>query len=256
MTTSSFNFKTLSNTLFLLSALCASFAQAANPKRGMAFPLDLTQPGDAAKGAGTQISWEYDWNVNAPPNLPAGIEHVPMQWGRDGIDGFQGAVKGMGAKVALGFNEPDIPEQSNIPAAEAATLWKQGIQPLAAAGVKLGSPAVSARVAPAGTQWLKDFIAACDGCTIDFIVVHWYGEGADNFISFVQDVHSQFPNKPIWITEFAESRADTGLVQAFLDQAINWLDGQDFVERYSWFAFSVNLLDANGNVNDLGKAYV
>jgi len=97
------SFRTLSNTLLLLSALCTlpSLTEAANAKRGMAFALDLTEAGDASKASGTQISWEYDWQLNAPPNLPAGIEHVPMQHDRNGIDGFEAAVKGMGAKVAL-----------------------------------------------------------------------------------------------------------------------------------------------------------
>lgn len=55
---------------------------------------------------------------------------------------------------------------------EAARLWKQYIQPLKAYGVRLGGPAVTA--AGSGRPWLKEFFAACTGCTIDFLPIHWY----------------------------------------------------------------------------------
>ncbi|KAF5365233.1 hypothetical protein D9758_005401 [Tetrapyrgos nigripes] len=260
------SFRALSNALILLTTLCSLSAvtEAANAKRGIAYALDLAQNGDAGKVANTQISWAYDWQAFAIDSLPAGIELVPMQHDANGINDFQNTVKNLGAKVALGFNEPDVAAQAHLEPADAANLWKQGIQPLAGAGVRLGSPAVSSSPAPAGTAWLQAFLSACDGCTVDFIAIHWYGDGADNFIAYVQDVHNQFPNKNIWVTEFASTSTDPAAVQAFLDQTINWLDGQAFVERYSWFVYGrsatngliSNLLDGSGNLNALGNAYV
>jgi hypothetical protein len=72
------------------------------------------------------------------------------------------------------FNEPDLGSQSNLSPTEAASLWKQYIQPLASRGVRLGSPSVTNGQPPSmGTGWLSDFIKACSGCTIDFISIHW-----------------------------------------------------------------------------------
>lgn len=54
----------------------------------------------------------------------------------------------------------------------AAKLWMTSIQPMKATGVRLGGPAVTA--SDNGQQWLQAFFAACSGCTIDFLPLHWY----------------------------------------------------------------------------------
>lgn len=125
------------------------------------------------------------------------------------------------------FNEPDFASQSNIDPTYAAQLWKQYIQPLKAQGVRLGGPAVTS--APSGRPWLTTFLAACTGCTIDFLPVHWYelcsyfsstqhhterisllryGTGVGNFYDYIWSFHGQFPNYPIWITEYASTSTD------------------------------------------------
>lgn len=71
-------------------------------------------------------------------------------------------------------------------------------------------------------------------------------------------MHGKFPNLPLWVTEFAsdshdgngESKAhyvlhDTELppvVKDFMVQSLNFLDGAQYVERYSWFSYGVNAL--------------
>jgi len=244
--------------LLLRSASCtpAPRTQQSNPKRGLA----LVSPGDIQKVSGGIVSWEYNWAV-APPSNTDGLEHVPMQWGTQDIASFASAVEAQNAKIILGFNEPDLTEQSNISPTDAASLWQEYIQPLKAAGVRLGSPAISA--ASSGTVWLSQFIQACHGCNIDFIAIHWYGTGAQNFINYLVQVHQQFPQYSIWVTEFAETSLDGGVVQSFLETTTSYMDSQSWVERYSWFSFSrstpglnTNLLDSNGNLNTLGKLYV
>jgi hypothetical protein len=37
----------------------------------------------------------------------------------------------------------------------------------------LGSPAVTNGGPGMGLDWLADFLKQCDGCSIDFICVHW-----------------------------------------------------------------------------------
>lgn len=96
----------------------------------------------------------------------------------------------------------------------------QYIQPLAASGVRLGAPAVTN--APSGRPWLAQFLAACTGCTINFIPFHWrvdktdaeifiltglhryrYGDNIGNFYDYLWQMHGQFPQYPLWVTEFA-----------------------------------------------------
>ncbi|KAJ7624968.1 hypothetical protein DFH06DRAFT_1339755 [Mycena polygramma] len=230
-----------------------------NPKRGL--PLVQGSEADLAKANGGQCSWYYNWSPTPPASSPAGLAFVPMQWGRDNVEQFADIVRRSGAKTILGFNEPDMAPQSNIPAAEAAQLWQQHIQPLKSSGVRLGSPAVSSE--PNGLPWLTAFMKACSGCTIDFIVVHWYGEGADNFSRYLASVHTQFPQHPVWVTEFADSSANNGDITAFMVAALKYLDDQAWIERYSWFAFArtlgglqSNLLDGGGNLNALGTSYI
>ncbi|KAF7341979.1 Glyco-hydro-cc domain-containing protein [Mycena venus] len=245
--------------VFLQLLLSTTFVAGGNPKRGLT--VVQGSESDLVKASSGQCSWFYNWSPTPPASTHAGLEFVAMQWGREDIAQFANIVRRNGAKTVLGFNEPDLPGQSNIPPAEAAQLWQQYIQPLKSTGVRLGSPAVSS--APNGVPWLSSFIKACTGCTIDFVVVHWYGEGADNFIRYLANVHAQFPQHPIWITEFADSSTNAGDVTIFMDTVLRYLDEQPWIERYSWFAFArtlgglqSNLLDGNGNFNALGSSYI
>jgi hypothetical protein len=209
-----------------------------NAKRGLAFAdADSTGSLDVNKAntSNSVVSWQYNWGATPPNYLSkSGIPYIPMQWGAGGIENFASQVKAQGAKTILvrccspspchsnvsrtmlmrdeqpqGFNEPDLAGQSNINATYAAALWKKYINPLSASGVRLGAPAVSN--APGGRPWLAAFLAACSGCRIDFIPFHWYGTGAQNFNNYISQMHAQFPNWPLWVTEFAStSMDDTG----------------------------------------------
>ncbi|KAJ7164957.1 glycosyl hydrolase catalytic core-domain-containing protein [Mycena filopes] len=241
----------------------STFAAARNPKRG--FPLVAGSESDLGRANNGQCSWFYNWSPSPSPavKVPPGLTFVPMQWGRDNVGQFLDSVRRSGAQTVLGFNEPELTGQSNIPPAEAAQLWQQHIQPLKNGGVRLGSPAVSS--APAGLPWLASFINACTGCTLDFVVVHWFGEGANNFIGYLERVHATFPQYSVWITEFACTSANSEDITTFLAAALKFLDdpAQGWIERYSWFAFArslgglqSNLLDGNGNLNALGTSYI
>ena len=61
--------------------------------------------------------------------------------------------------------------------------------------------------------------------------------------------------KPIWITEFAASGSQDEQA-AFLAQAIPFLDGLDFVERYSYFMVSEGNLVSSKTLSTVGKAFV
>ncbi|QRW20133.1 glycoside hydrolase family 128 protein [Rhizoctonia solani] len=121
-------------------------------------------------------------------------------------------------------------------------------------------------------QWLIDFAAACEpygGCTMTSWL-HWYGINATK-VHDLYDMHTTFPDKPIWLTEFACHNFQEGEPQctyadttAFMNTTQEWLDQQDWVHRYAWFGAmkkpvinNVNaLMDASGTINDLGKQYI
>lgn len=234
-------------------------------KRGLAFSTGDT-PGDLnnANQTNSVITWQYDWgSIPATYITDSHIEYVPMQWGSYNAGAFSNAVKSQGAKTILAFNEPDAANQANIPAKEAASIWQQFLEPLKASGVRLGGPAVTA--SGTGIPWLIDFFSACSNCSVDFIPLHWYGEGVGNFYQYLWSIHGQFPSKPIWVTEYACTSTNETVIADFLNQSITYLDSLDWIERYAWFGFyretqgtqfSTGLLDNVGGLNDLGQRYV
>ncbi|KIK55560.1 glycoside hydrolase family 128 protein [Collybiopsis luxurians FD-317 M1] len=240
----------------------AHLRRGVNAKRGIAY--ETSSKPDPSHIANTAISWLYNWGDTAPANLPKGIEFVPMQWGKDGVDGFQAKVKASGAKYVLGFNEPERPDQSNIPVADAVTLFKQYLTPLRSQGIKVGAPAVSS--APEGQAWIKAFAQQCTDC-FDFIPLHWYGTGSANFLGYLDTMHkaTELAKYQLWVTEFGDTTMnDPTTVKNFLTDTIKSMDGLSYVDRYSWFDYSTstpglqtNLLDPKtGGLNDLGTAYV
>ncbi len=55
--------------------------------------------------------------------------------------------------------------------------------------------------------WLKDFFAACPGCEVDAVAVHWYNCDLPSLEAYIEGNASlegfvQF-GKPIWLTEFS-----------------------------------------------------
>ncbi|KAF8158278.1 hypothetical protein B0H34DRAFT_656390 [Crassisporium funariophilum] len=211
-----------------------------NPKRGLAFAeADNINDIKKANTSASVVSWQYDWAQTPPDYLAkSGIQYIPMQWGVNGIETFAAKVRAQKAKIILGFNEPDFDSQSNIDPVRAAALWKQYINPLADSGVRLGAPAVTN--APSGRPWLANFLAACNGCKIDFIPIHWYGQGIGNFYDYLWQVHYQFPNYPIWVTEYASTSTNDAEVLDFLTSTARYMDTLDWIGGYAWFAFFVS----------------
>lgn len=236
-------------------------------KAGVAYVGDNN---NLAKYAKPKSHWHYNWSPFAPGGN-GGLEYVPMFWGPKQTSDFQRlVVKGYASHV-LGFNEPNEPSQSNLSPGDAAQLWKQYIQPLKSQGYTLVSPACTN--APSGKTWMQQFIAACTGCTIDKIAVHFYGTDPQKLIAFLQDFHSAFPQQSIWLTEFAcqdfgpnPKVCSKDDVFSFLDTTTAFMDSTSWIEAYFWFGFirdmgNVNPLNqlvnpANGNLNDLGQDYL
>lgn len=77
---------------------------------------------------------------------------------------------------------------------------------------------------------------------------------------------NSFPDTPIWVTEYALSHQDLTPTQEFYNTSIDWLDDEDFIERYSYFgAFRAEdsnigpnaaFLNQAGELTDIGSWYL
>ncbi|KDQ64748.1 glycoside hydrolase family 128 protein [Jaapia argillacea MUCL 33604] len=211
----------------------------------------------------------YTWSPYLPTNArELGFNPIPQLWGDKQIGDFTNLVVEGYADTVLGFNEPDQSGQSNMSPQHAADVWKQYIQPLANKGYKLISPACTS--APDSKGWMQQFFAACTGCTFDGLAIHFYGTSAQDLINYITDFHTTF-GLPIWVTEFADqnfsggAQANQGEVDAFMTQATDFMNGQDWVHAYFWFGVmhdmsGVNpdnqLMQGNGQPNALGYQYL
>jgi hypothetical protein len=138
-----------------------------------------------------------------------------------------------------------------------------GVLAIVGPGLNFCGPAASCN----GTDpyvYLRDFLNACTNCQVDHIAVHWY----DDFPSLRAYIESnaslagweQF-GKPIWLTEFSlGGSASVAQQEAFMRQAIPYLDCHPSVFRYSWFSANpipnARLINSDGTPTALGQVYI
>ncbi|KAI7315093.1 hypothetical protein KC315_g11201 [Hortaea werneckii] len=248
------------------SPACASPTYLSPPevndgKRGLCFTNDnYTQPWSLS-GQNSQVSWGYNWfssrysDASVTCQYNPAIDFVPLLYSGASTltsiwaDNVQNEID-LGATAVLGFNEPDacfVGASACMSVSEAVDVWQEYVEPFAGT-VRLGSPGVTN--AGSGFEWLDQFIGNCTDCTIDFIAIHWYANMyAFGYLqSYVQQAYERY-GKPIWLTEFgydySEGVPTEAQVQGFLNQAVTWLDEQDYVERYAWFYDGPGYLIAN-----------
>ena len=234
-------------------------------KRGVAWYSDQTMPAALMPG----VTWWYNWGPGGTES--ADLEFVPMIWGGEFDVGNVVDDIPSGAAHLLGFNEPNFFEQANLSAQDAAAAWP-GVENVAAQlGLPIASPAVNfcgddaTKTGPCHDtnplDYLTDFFAACQGCKVDYVAVHWYNcSGAD--LTWYLDQFKAF-GKPIWLTEFACGfGGDTSVAgqEAYMREAIPILEQDPAIMRYAWFSGdpmpNARLLDDNGQVTSLGQVYV
>ena len=245
-------------------------------KRGVAYGhhsiADLTalSPG---------VSWWYNWDFRPDQDLragayrDAGVEYAPMIWGMASDRAAAKTAIAADARVLLGFNEPNFGEQANLSAKAAAALWPELEAIADAKGLRLVSPAVN--FCGGNCQdtdpfhYLDAFFAACSGCRVDAVAMHIYvgcSPSGDNkaewLINHVETYKSRF-SQPLWLTEFAcDSAKNSAEQQAFLEDAVAYLEAEPRIERYAWFSGRatnvphVDLLGDSGQLSALGAAYV
>lgn len=249
----------------------------AGSQDGGAFTCKRGIATNSAPGAAfsPQIKWWYDWSLQGT-GTPAGMEFVPMIWGGGTVSGTIPS----GSKYVLGFNEPNFHAQSNLTAQQAATDWAAVQANARGAGVPIVSPAVNfcgPATACNGTdpyQYLKDFFAACTGCEVDYVAVHWYesncnSESGTGLSAALKDYLEPGGNlqgfyqfgKPIWVTEFScDASATAASQEAYMRATVPYLEGNSHVFRYSWFSASPipngQLIASGGSPTALGQVYM
>ncbi|CAI7665977.1 unnamed protein product [Penicillium discolor] len=238
--------------------------RSSSGKRGAAYN-DVTTV--SALTSGGTISWAYNWAGSLSGSLPSNIEFVPMLWGPKMFGGWVTAIEtalSSGSTYILGFNEPDMASQANMSPTDAASYYQTYITPWSGQA-KLISPAVtSSTETGVGLDWFESFIGSCSSCGISGLAVHWYGDTADDFKTFVTNAvatASKHSLSEVWITEFAltadiNGSTDTATTAAFLDEVLPWLDAQTGVARYSYFMCAENYLLSGSSLNQAGEAYV
>ena len=261
--------------LFLFTAP-QLFSQVKSSKRGVSYGYHSAADMNTASWG---ISWWYNWAAQPDADIRTtysnyNVDFVPQAWNAAGISGVNAWVsRDSKVKYILGFNEPNFIDQANMTPTQAAAAWPQ-LQAVADQyGLKLISPAVNycgSCVYENGTTynnpftWLDDFFTACKGCRVDYIALHWYGEG-NSMTGYIEEARKY--GKPIWVTEFAdwESGITAENQKSYLAGTVNFLERDPGVFRYSWFIGRgggatvypyIDLYGTSGTTTALGKLYM
>ncbi|KAF2875363.1 hypothetical protein BDV95DRAFT_592068 [Massariosphaeria phaeospora] len=261
--------------LSTLSLVNAAPVARSNPtKRGLAYN-DNGKDGFTSLYNAQQVSWKYNWG-SATSVKGDGIKYVPLLHGNQDMHTKSWSADvdkavAAGSSEVMSFNEPDQCDWKGIPTggscitdpAVAAAAHKQHVQSLLEkhSDLRIGAPAVTnGALSPVntlmGSAYLKAFLAACDGCKIDFVVTHWYDAG-DNvawFKKHLLDVYEAGGKRPVWLTEFAATSGDN---VKFLNDVLPWLDQQDWIERYAyhWLQKGSLVTGDGAALSPLGSAY-
>ena len=189
----------------------------------------------------TNSTWYYSWSADqySTDNLEYTVIKQNGGWPGWSEINNKGEVT-----HALGYNEPDRPDQANLSVDVALSEWPNMLK----SGLRIGSPAPSDPF----NGWLFEFVDRCDELNyrVDYVAIHcyWGGKSASQWYSDLKYVHDR-TGRPIWITEWnnganwtTESWPDDpeDLTEANAQKQLNdlkailqVLDTAHFVERYS-----------------------
>lgn len=270
--------------LLLTSVVLCSYimqAQTRSEKRGLAYDFPVSEDIESIYQG---VSWFYNWGYlpSQDENIPETIdkcnmEFIPMTW-NGGIQEEKLREfyrNNPHVKYILGFNEPNFTEQANMTPTQAAAKWPVLEKIAKEFGLKIVGPAVNygpngGSVSENGVvytdpvKYLDDFFAACPDCQVDYIAVHCYMPNVSALQSYIDRFRKY--DKPIWLTEFcAWDGGTTELSQRkFMAEAINYLETDPDVYRYSWFIGRWNSPHPYmqiygrypGQLTNLGEVYV
>ena len=212
----------------LLSFAALSGAEPATPAKEKEPSKKGWAGGHPDTAKAMNCGWFYNWGPHGESK--DGVEFVPMIKGKKGAtEKVLAQVKKSGAKVLLGFNEPEREKQGDTTVEEALDLWPR----LMATGLRLGSPAPSSD--KEGMAWLEKFMEGVEKrkLRVDFLALHWYRSAdVDKFSEWLDGLHKRY-DRPIWITEFNAKFTD-GDRDKFARDAFRMLEHHRFVERFAY----------------------
>jgi hypothetical protein len=119
------------------------------------------------------VSWNYSWDCKRIDQQPDSIEFLPMIWGahqsvEDRIENivipqYQSGL----TKRLLGFNEPDLAGQADMPVDQVVDLW-----PLFE---NTGMPLASPSVAKGTGSWMIEFMERTEDLCLrmEYVAIHW-----------------------------------------------------------------------------------
>ncbi|RMZ88027.1 hypothetical protein DV736_g4747, partial [Chaetothyriales sp. CBS 134916] len=237
----------------MTTLVTSSLAQANNPnnatdlsKRGLLY-IPTSKPSDynIFIASHSPLTWYMTYSTWATlQSSSSSLEFVPMIHGTKSASADVSAIQSQSSsKNVLVFNEPDGNTSSggsSIAPTDAAQTFINTILPLRTKhGKKLSLPATTG--SPRGLDWLRAFNHSCyalspltSGCPFDFVAAHWYGDFT-GMTTWLGTLHELYPDKPVWLTEFAIPSASVQATETMMNQSLPWLDATAWVQRYAWF---------------------
>ncbi|KAI0554803.1 glycoside hydrolase family 128 protein [Xylaria curta] len=261
-------------------------------KRGMSYIGDADSHNEdynVLLSSKSPIDWYFTWSpVSAPsaifPNdTESRIEFVPALPSIDNLDNNIDALNRLpsSSKHLFTFNEPDGTTDSggsSISPNDAAKAYIEKIVPLRDR-FQISHPSVTG--SPRGLEWLKEFNSSCweidpdNGCPVDFITAHWYGDfaGLSSWLDQLTNWYNQSrsgieKDVRVWLKEFALAQADQDTTFAMMNQSLPYLDQLKYVEKYAWFGTfrpkeanewtgdGLALFQGDGGLSKLGAYYL
>ncbi|WP_421893181.1 glycosyl hydrolase [Marinoscillum sp.] len=251
----------------------SSHGQQKSEKRGLGYgyhsqkDLEVLAPG---------VSWWYNWFYMPDEGVrdtyqQSGVAYVPMAW--NGNFNKSETIRFLEShpevEFLLGFNEPNFKDQANMTPSQAAAMWPELEELATRFDLKLIGPAVNYCgncVSENGTTYsdpivyLDDFFAACQGCQVDYVAIHWYGCGG---FDWYLDLFKKY-NRPIWVTEIAcwdQDNISEDQQKSYLINVVDQMENDPDVFRYAWFVGRgdgphISLLAGDGELTELGQLYV
>ncbi|KAH7141353.1 glycosyl hydrolase catalytic core-domain-containing protein [Dactylonectria estremocensis] len=257
-------------------------------KRGLAFHGDDHESDtQLLVSQNSTIAWYYTWSTYPSDAINDTVPFIPLIHGLDDASDSElvSRLDDLPASSTrlLTFNEPDGETDtggSAISAKDAAKSYMSNIAPLRKSTSPrsrkwaISYPSVTG--SDRGIEWLRDFNETCfdisdDGCPMDFVAVHWYGDynGLVTWLDTLHDFYNEtYPDVSFWITEMALPSEDEEATFAMMNSSLKYLDALDYVEGYAWFgAFradeanewtgdSVSFFDDDGDLTELGAYYL
>ncbi|KAL8839385.1 MAG: hypothetical protein Q9170_001779 [Blastenia crenularia] len=150
------------------------------------------------------------------------------------------------------YNEPDYSYENYTPITSPKDS-ANGLRPLFAIGAS--TQFISPAVAYTGSDWLKEFQGNCTECMdkIGIIGAHVYSVEPQGAIDQIKNVHDQWPDKRIWVTEIGPSTGDPKCqydaagMSDWMTKVVNQVKALEYVDRIFWNTGTWSILNNNPN---------